>query len=90
MIPPRDWRRWWYGYIGHFLLGVLTAVMLITDWTMTGLGFLLAYVAYQGFSYLRKKDTPGRDVGDFMAGLIPAAVAGWLYLEAWPVVAAWF
>ena len=96
-MPPRNWRRWGWAYALHALYGVSIAVLCITGWWAVGLGLALGYIAYQWFSYQRKRqsdpdtqDTPGRDIKDcFFAGALPVTLAGWLYLVAWPVVQGW-
>ena len=49
--------------------GGVTGIVLAATWTAL-------YVAYQGLSVLRKSDSPGLDIADYMTGL-GAAVAAW-------------
>ena len=86
MKRPRDWRECGISYVIHAIQGIIAgglavkAVMnadiplAILSGTITGL-----YTAYQGISYARKKDTPGRDLMDFGIGWGVGVVATYLF-----------
>ena len=73
----QGWRLYPFSVIGHHAQGVGVAwvmyqgtgplIALAASWT-------LLYVAYQGLSVLRKNDSPGLDIADFMAGFLVGAV----------------
>ena len=69
--PPRNWRRYWWCYLGHALLGALAGWLTGSH---QGWGILMIYLAYQTLEWLRmrdgKGDTPGRDIADFGVGYV--------------------
>ena len=74
------WRLYPWSMIGHHAQGTAVAigaalqgfVVLAAIWTA-------CYLAYQGLSAIRKRDSPGLDIVDFMAGLaIGAPIAVWI------------
>ncbi len=88
-VPPVDLRRWWHGYLGHFLEGALAAAAMTAGpmlWPdlgpyLFGAGALLlaGSIAAQWLGFLRKNDTPGRDVHHVLLGYC----AGLLCCGAW-------
>lgn len=75
-LPPRSWRRHWSGYLGHGLIGVAVALGIFLGgvWLVLAITGLVIQLTYQGLSFLRKRDTPGRDVGDVFAGYLIAII----------------
>ena len=71
-LPPRDWRKNWYNYIGHFALGCLTGVFSAFGDKFSAALLFVGFIVYQGYEYWRrgKTDTPARDVADYLIGLI--------------------
>ena len=73
-MPPRDWRKHGASYISHGLQGAVCGVGLVAwlwtsgFWVAPALTWSLLYVAYQGLSFARRRDTVGRDMFDFMLG----------------------
>ena len=90
-VPPVNVRRWWYGYLAHTLEGALTAVAMVAGpalWPSLAVPLLVAgallftgsiFAQYLGF--LRKNDTPGRDVHHILLGyclgLLACGIALW-------------
>ena len=57
--------------LGHHLQGALVVTALLyaeASWVLCALMWTVLYLAYQGLSVLRKQDSPGLDIADFMAG----------------------
>lgn len=87
--PPVSLRRWWYGYLGHVLEGALAAAAMVAGLELwpalavplfgTGALLLTGAVASQWLGFLRKNDTPGRDVHHILLGYC----AGLLACGAW-------
>lgn len=65
---------------GHHIQGVIAGGMLaFGDWRLAAIAITWAalYVAYQGLSVIRKKDSAGLDTSDFMVGMaVTLAIAG--------------
>lgn len=64
--------------LGHHLSGLLTALAALSRdpaITVAGAMYLALYIAYQALSVLRKADSPGLDIADFMVGF-GAGLAG--------------
>ena len=78
------WRLYPWCMAGHHAEGALVGIF-----AMTGAANLVAvaalstalYIAYQGLSVLRKQDSPGLDIADFMVGF-GGGVAGSVLLSA--------
>ena len=69
-LPSVDWRQWWYAYIAHFLTGAL-AGLGVTYGGEAAVYFVVIpalVVARQTLEFLRRNDTPGRDLGQHIAG----------------------
>ena len=63
-------------FAGHHLQGMWCGVLVYFDLWLPALLWTLLFVAYQGLSVIRKGDSAGLDVMDFMAGLgVSATVA---------------
>ena len=82
-LPERNWRRWWWAYGLHGATGCIAAggttiavshgeVALAAPFLW--LSAMVLWRQYLGF--LRKNDTPGRDVGDHMIGFVLGLAAG--------------
>ena len=76
-LPPWDWKHHWYNHLGHALLGILVAGIVCSGWAVAGCAILTCYLVYQWLEFLRRGDTPARDVKVFMVGLVPVLAAGW-------------
>ena len=85
-LPPRDWPAHWKTYIGHGLLGALVALMMLSAWPVSGCAILACYLVYQTVEFLRRGDTPARDVADFMVGMVPVVSLGWAMKVVFPAV----
>ena len=70
LIPPRDWRRYWWAYLLHGLSGGLAAVGILMGgvWRTFALVGLAVEMFYQLVEFLRRGDTPARDVKDVKLG----------------------
>ena len=51
--------------------------MVVTGWPVLGYPILACYLVYQWLEFLRRGDTPARDVMVFMVGLVPVLAGGW-------------
>lgn len=85
---PRDWKKLWWAYVLHFIEGTISgAVALVSVFKnnipLAVLAFSCVgmYIAYQGLSFARKRDSVGRDLSDFALGYAVAALVSsvWLY-----------
>ena len=89
-VPPLNLRRWWYGYLGHALEGALAAGAMVAGpvlWPslpapLFGAGALLfaGSIAAQWMGFLRKNDTPGRDVHHVLLGYCVGLLASGVWL----------
>ena len=77
-MPPRDWKKHWHSYLGHALLGVLSAVMILDGWEVSGTVITACYLTYQYVEFLRRGDTPARDIADFILGQLPVLCVGYV------------
>lgn len=71
------WSLYPLSMIGHHAQGALAGVAVVhgTAQTLTAAALWTAlYLAYQGLSVLRKKDSPGLDIVDYMAGLLGGGI----------------
>lgn len=92
-VPKVDFRKWWYGYLGHGLEGAIAAVTMVVGpflWPgigayLFGTGALLfgGSIIAQWLGFLRKNDTPGRDVHHIIIGFILGLLASGIVLEVW-------
>lgn len=86
----QGWKLYPFSMAGHHLQGAAAAVAVIyvatTPAIVAALVWTGLYVAYQGLSVLRKSDSPGLDIADYMAGFVvgtagavavPMLVPGW-------------
>ena len=92
-VPPVNWRRWWPAYLGHALEGALAAAAMIAGpalWPafakyLFGAGALLlaGSITAQCLGFLRKNDTPSRDVHHVLLGYCAGLLAcgAWLWLS---------
>lgn len=76
-VPPRDWARWWWAYLLHALTGfvastgMLVAPAYFGDPSIVPFAMLPVLVAArQTIEFLRRWDTPGRDMGDHLTGFV--------------------
>ena len=79
------WKLYPVSMIGHHIQGVLVAMGILLGSQavlIASVSWMVLYVSYQGLSVPRKKDSPGLDIADFMAGfgfgLVAASI--WTYL----------
>lgn len=65
------WTLYRWCFIGHHIQGAIVACLILTNyvpWMVTGCVWVFLYACYQGFSVIRKRDSAGLDISDFMAG----------------------
>ena len=80
------WRLYFGSCLGHHLQGALAGFLMSTgDWRLAliGLVWMVLYLAYQGLSVIRKRDSAGLDALDFLVGKIVGAAPLsilWTYL----------
>ena len=81
-IPPREW-KYVPSYIGHALQGALVVVGIVVGgpWMILALVSAVGYAVYQGLEFAKRRDTPGRDMGDWMGGLY--LLTGLVVLLVW-------
>ena len=79
-VPDRNWRKWGLAYIAHAATGALSgagvgAALAFTE-PAFALSFLLSVLVMvrQTVEYLRRYDTPGRDLGDHIVGWVAAYI----------------
>ena len=79
------WRLYPWSMAGHHVQGFIASVFMLSSafsLNVWGTGLLILYVAYQATSVLRKKDSPGLDIADFMVGYFVGGVAFAIWLIA--------
>ena len=67
----QGWSLYPFSALGHHLQGTAAALAIlcgITPVMVVAVIWTLLYVAYQGLSVLRKADSPGLDIADYLAG----------------------
>ena len=72
------WRLYPLSVVGHHVQGSMAAVAatVATPASITvAIIWTALYIAYQGLSVLRKEDSPGLDIADYLAGF-GAGLAG--------------
>lgn len=81
----QGWRLYPLCCLGHHMQGAVVAAVLLTgsmNNIITAMFWAVLYIAYQGLSVLRKEDSPGLDIADFMmgagAGIVIVVLAGML------------
>ena len=75
-LEARDWEKHALPYIVHFMTGLIasTGMMLVTVWqgkpelVVPFFGLSLLVISRQTVEFLRRGDTPGRDLGDHIRG----------------------
>ena len=83
-VPPRDWKRWKFAYAAHFLTGCISGAgvgfAVSTGYLPAALSHLLSLRSdwRQTVEWARRRDadTPGRDMGDSIAGWCVGFLAG--------------
>lgn len=76
MRGKRDWRRWWPGYLAHWITGAAVAFCLLTPgYQHIGYGLLTLAVAYQIGEFLKYADAIAIDLKDLMIGFGVGAAA---------------
>ena len=87
-MPPEDWREHGVSYVAYMATGVIAAAgMLIAPvelhqlaWMPFALLTLMVWVR-QTVEFLRRNDTPGRDLQHHMMGYVAGLIAGtWWHL----------
>ena len=74
-VPQRDWRRWGFAYAAHFATGSISGFGLglacggYLPGAFAGSISLLVFTR-QTVEAWRRNDTPGRDMGDHLAGVL--------------------
>lgn len=72
--------------LGHHVQGAIAAAaILLGSWNVVVLAcvWTALYVAYQGLSVLRKSDSPGLDINDYIAGAGVGIALAALYAALW-------
>ena len=75
-VPERNYRKYWLAYIAHAATGALSgagvATAIATGNPIYALSYLITLQVQvrQTVEYLRRHDTPGRDLGDNLAGFV--------------------
>ena len=70
-IPPRDWKKNWWAYAGHFLTAGIAGIAVGSGMPAAmavGITYTGLYATYQCVEFARRKDTPARDISDYMSG----------------------
>ena len=80
-IPARDWGRWWLAYAAHGGTGALAMLLILSGQPVAGCLVTLAVLTRQTVEFLRRNDTPARDIGDHITGMVLGA-AGYV---AWGI-----
>ena len=82
IAESRNWKKDGHNYIGHGLIGAACVVGIVIGGPFLVLAIvgLTIQLVYQWLSFLKKGDTPGRDVGDVFAGFLVAVVVFVLWL----------
>ena len=65
------WKLYPWCMLGHHAQGILVGIALIVGSmkaVIISLVWIALYITYQSLSVLRKKDSPGLDISDFMMG----------------------
>jgi len=76
------WKLYFWSALGHHAQGAATAIALMTQ-DAGGIAaacvLTFLYVAYQSLTLIRKGDSAGLDVADFIAGFLVGLCAYLLY-----------
>ena len=83
-VPPRDHEKWGVAYWAHRATGFIAAAGMMTIPTFTGnialvvpFGLLTFVVCVrQTVEFMRRRDTPGRDLEDHIYGFIAGLALG--------------
>ena len=76
MVPARNWVKWGYAYAAHAFTGLISGggigLAMATGDPVWALSYLVTVTVMvrQTVEYLRRHDTPGRDIGDHLIGLV--------------------
>ncbi len=83
-LPGRSLREWWWAYLLHGGTGFVAAFGMIVAPLATGEAVLV--IPFAGLSamvglrqtveFIRRGDTPGRDLGDHLTGFVFGLIAG--------------
>ena len=79
-VPPRNWRKWGYAYLAHATTGAISgagvgwAIGASEPLYFGALAVIVLSFTRQTVEYLRRGDTPGRDMGDSLTGFVCAGV----------------
>ena len=72
-IPPRNWKRWGLAYASHWLVGAVLGVLIAGLAPVVGCAGLAIILVYQWVEFLRRGDTPARDILDYGVGFAVGA-----------------
>ena len=64
--------------LNHHLQGLVACLLILgssTSYMVLGVTWTVLYISYQGLSMVRKKDSAGLDVMDYMVGFLGGLVA---------------
>ncbi|MCY4258802.1 MAG: hypothetical protein OXC91_00875 [Rhodobacteraceae bacterium] len=75
----QGWKLYPFEFLGHHIQGAICGFLILTGAAALMLAaavWALLYVAYQGLSVIRKGDSAGLDVADFLVGLWLGIILG--------------
>ena len=89
-VKARDWEKHWVGYLTHWATGFIAATGMLTIpvWQAESvlvtpfLALSLLVGIRQSVEFLRRGDTPGRDIGDHIRGFGVGIATGVVLLAA--------
>lgn len=87
-VPPRDWSRWWWAYAAHWCTGFVAACGMLVAPVLAGHLAIVPFAMLpvlvsvrQIVEFLRRWDTPGRDLGDHLTGFVAGLFVGLLAVK---------
>lgn len=87
---PRDWPQLTWAYVLHGVEGAVAGVIAMVSvfqsnvaLSVFALTLTMMYVAYQGLSFARKRDTVGRDLMDYAMGWAFGALVALFFYGDW-------
>ena len=86
----QGWMLYPWSMAGHHIQGFIASIFILSDirnLVTWGIVWTIGYLAYQGYSVLQKKDSPGLDVMDYLVGFGAGGIAFAIW-ELWPILLA--
>ena len=73
-VPKENWKKWWWAYSAHFATGAIAGAGLAYGGDVAPYFVIIPalVVCRQTVEFLRRNDTPGRDLAHHMTGFIIA------------------